>query len=75
MDEAVDMSGSSPTKLIRNILMVFFSPQTLANSSAFGTRKFQALDKPILRACLSKYPYMLLFAFHFIAELVLLQNL
>ena len=54
LDESLDISGNSPTKLIRNLLMVYFSPQVLANSSAFGNRKFPALDKGILAACLSE---------------------
>jgi hypothetical protein len=55
IDEAVDTCNKFPTRLIRNLLMIFFKPEVLANSSAFGTRKFAALDKTILTACLCKF--------------------
>ena len=54
LDEVIDCSGASPTKMIRNLLMVYFPPQTLAKSSCFGGRKFPALDKQIIGACLSE---------------------
>lgn len=55
LDEALDGSNQSPTRLIRNLLSVFFSKDILASSSAYGGRKNAALDRDILGACLSKY--------------------
>jgi hypothetical protein len=55
LDEVVDCSGKSPTKLIRMLMMVFFKPDVLAASSCFGSRKFPQLDEDIVLACLSKF--------------------
>ena len=57
LDEAVDQSCGSPTKLIRNLLMAFFSPSTLAASSCYGTRRYPALNKDIIGACFRKYMF------------------
>ena len=54
LDELMDCSGGSPTKMIRNLMMVYFKPSTLAQSSCFGSRKYPALDKFVISACLSK---------------------
>ena len=54
LDEAISSSRSSPTKLIRNLLSVFFSNATLASSSALGTGKNPALDQNILSAIIGK---------------------
>ena len=54
LDEAVDNSGNSPTKLVRNLMNVFFKPKVLAASSAFGLRKHPSLDK-IISACICKH--------------------
>lgn len=51
LEEAVDQSCNSATRLIRNLLMVFFSPSVLASSSCLGTRKYPALNKDITGAC------------------------
>jgi hypothetical protein len=52
LDMAIDGAKNSPTRLIRNLMSVFFSPQTLATSSACGTRKHKALDSDIVQACI-----------------------
>ena len=54
LDMAVDGSKNSATRLIRNLMSVFFSPETLATSSACGTRKHTALDADIVQACIRK---------------------
>ena len=55
LDEAVDQSCSSATRLIRSLLAVFFSPSILAGSSCLGTRKCPGLNPNIIGACFSKY--------------------
>ena len=52
--DLIKSNSNSATKLLRNLLMVFFTPQTLASSSALGSRKNQPLDKCILDACFRK---------------------
>ena len=54
LDAAVDASKGSPTKLIRNLMGVFFTPDVLAVSSAQGTRNNRALDSDIVQACIHK---------------------
>ena len=54
LDMAVDGAKNSPTRLIRNLMNVFFTPETLATSSACGTRKHKALDGDIVQACIRK---------------------
>lgn len=54
LDEAIDQSCKSATRLMRNLLMVFFTPSVLAQSSCFGTRKFAKLNTDIIGACLSE---------------------
>lgn len=54
LDEAVDQSAGSPTKLIRNLLMIFFTPSVLAKSSCFGTGTFPKLNSDIIGACFRK---------------------
>ena len=54
LDEALDSSNHSPTRLVRNLLSVFFTKDVLASSSAYGGRKNVALDGDTLAACLSK---------------------
>ena len=51
LDEAVDQSCNSASRLVRNLLMVFFTPSVLATSSCRGTRRFPALNKDITGAC------------------------
>ena len=53
LDEAVANSQTA-TKLMRNLLSVFFKPDVLAASSALGSRKKPALDRDILDACFRK---------------------
>ena len=55
LDEAVAGSSNSPTKLIRNLLSVFFTRETLAGSSAFGSRTNPPLDREIVSACIHKF--------------------
>ena len=54
LDEAVDNSAGSATRLIRNLMSTFFPKEVLAKSSALGGRTNKALDKDIVAACLSK---------------------
>ena len=54
LDEAVASSGGRPTKLIRALLMVYFDNNTLASSSALGSRDRPAIDPNIRDACISK---------------------
>ena len=55
LDEAISSSGPSPTKLIRNLISVFFTPTVLATSSCCGSRMNQALDEDVVAACISKF--------------------
>ena len=48
LEEAIDQSNNSPTKLIRNLLTVFFTPSVLASSSCGGTRKFPCLNRDVI---------------------------
>lgn len=54
LEGAVDQSCFSPTRLIKNLLNVFFTPAVLASSSCFVTRKFPALNQDIVGACFSE---------------------
>ena len=54
LDEAVDNSSGSPTRLVRNLMSIFFSKETLATSSALGGRTNQVLDPDIIGASLRK---------------------
>ena len=54
LDAAVDGAKNSPTRLVRNLMSVFFTPEILATSSAFGTRVHRALDKDIVETCIRK---------------------
>ena len=54
-DEVIDQSGNSPTRMIRNLMTVFFKPTTLAQSSCLGKRgKHPPLNQDVVSACLSK---------------------
>ena len=55
LEEAIDQSNNSPTKLIRNLLTVFFTPSVLASSSCGGTRKFPCLNRDVIAACIRKF--------------------
>ena len=55
LDVAIDNSSGSATKLIRNLMSVFFSRETLASSSALGGRQNLALDQDIVGACIRKH--------------------
>lgn len=57
-------NSSSATKLIRNLMMVFFEPQVLAASSALGTRKNKALDKDKVDACIRKWTPIIIYNSH-----------
>ena len=57
LDESIAGSANSPTKLIRNLLSVFFKRETLAASSAYGGRTNPALDRDIIAACIRKSTY------------------
>ena len=54
LDTAIDSSKDSYTRLIRNLVSVFFTPEQLAVSSAFGNRQNPALDGDIVEACIRK---------------------
>ena len=55
LNVAIDNSSSSATKLIRNLMSVFFSRETLASSSALGGRQNLASDQNIVGACIRKH--------------------
>lgn len=47
--------GSSATKLIRNLVSCFFTPEVLSVSTAYGSRGGRSgLDKDVLSACIHK---------------------
>ncbi len=53
--EAADSCGNSPTKLMRNLMATFVSPEVLAQSTACGSRGGKlVLDKDVLDACIRK---------------------
>lgn len=54
LDEAI-ANSTTATKLIRNLISVYFEPRVLAASSALGSRLNPALKKEILDACFRKY--------------------
>ena len=55
LDDAVDSSRRSPTRLIRNLIAALFPTDVLAKSNACGGgTKHQALDKDVTAACTSK---------------------
>ena len=54
LDAAIDSSKDSHTRLMRNLISVFFTPEQLATSSACGKRQNPALDGDILEACIRK---------------------
>ena len=51
LDEAVFQGCNSPTRILRNMLMVFFIPSVMGGASCLGTRKFPALNPDIIGAC------------------------
>ena len=54
-DQVLDESRGSPTRMIRNLMTVYFTPTILANSSCLGKRgKNPPLNPDIVKACLSK---------------------
>ena len=50
----IDQSGGSPTKLVRNLMNVFFMPEVLAKSSTYGTKKHPALERDMVSVCIRK---------------------
>ena len=54
LDAAVNSANGSPTRLIRNLVSIFFEPDVLVVSSAMGTQKHPALDSEIVEACIRK---------------------
>ncbi len=54
LDEAEGESNGSPTRLVRNLMSVYFTREELANSSCYGSRINSALDRDILSACISE---------------------
>ena len=54
LDEVVASGGGRPTRLIRGLLTAFFDNNTLASSSALGSRIYPAIDPNIRDACISK---------------------
>ena len=55
LDAALDGSRGSATRLIRNLISVFFKPEVLAVSSAMGIRNHPALDSAIVSACIREF--------------------
>ena len=54
LDEAEGKNGGKATKLIRNLMGVFFEHHVLAKCSALGSRKNPGLDQNVVSACISK---------------------
>ena len=54
LDDGEAKSNGTPTRLIRNLISIFFSRDILARSSCYGSRNNNALDPDILSACISK---------------------
>ena len=56
IDDAVDNCRNSPTRLIRNLIGIFFSDNVLceSNTSGKGKRQHKPLDQDILRAYYSQ---------------------
>ena len=54
LDDALDNAGNSPTKLMRNLMMLFFTPELLDRSSAYGTGKHTQLQSDIVAASISE---------------------
>ena len=52
LDKCNAQRGGSGTKVLRNLLMVFFTPAVLGASSCFGGRKYPSLNQDIVGACL-----------------------
>ena len=50
-DEAVS-SSTSPGRLIRRLLPIFFSPEMLATHSCSGRGKNPPLDEDVIAACI-----------------------
>ena len=48
LDDAEDLSRNNPTRLIRNLCGIFYTKETLTESSAFGGRRNKVLDRDIL---------------------------
>ena len=46
--------GPTPTKLIRNLMSVFFTKEVLASSTACGAKGRTGLDSDIVSACISE---------------------
>ena len=54
LDEAIGESNDSPTRLIWNLMWVFFTREELARFSCYGSPFNAALDKDIILACISE---------------------
>ena len=52
--DAANMNAPNASRLIRNLMGVFFNPQILAVSSACGSRVNVALDQDIVETCICK---------------------
>jgi len=58
IDDCVYSSRDSPTRLMRNLLTIFFPRRILAALSVYGSRSNRALDKSTSHACLRKSWYV-----------------
>ena len=56
LDAALDGAKDSPTRLMRNLVGTFFTPEVLAVSSVYGTGRHAraALDRDIIDTCIRK---------------------
>ena len=53
--DEVEATCDAPTKMIRKLMNVFFTEETLAQSSCYGSRgKQDQLDGDVVAACISK---------------------
>lgn len=55
LDAAIDGANDNPTRLMRNLIGTFFTPEVLAMSSSLGTEVHVGLDQDIVDACVRKY--------------------
>ena len=58
LEDAVDSSRKNPTRLVRNLVSIFFTEEELSKSNACGRgNKHIPLDPDILGACYRKLTY------------------
>ena len=58
LDAALDGAKDSPTRLMRNLIGTFFTPEVLGVSSVYGTGRHVALDRDVVDTCIRKYTHI-----------------